>query len=59
MAQHPRPPGSSSASRAAESSFPFREVAVELLGADDDAATRDLLLKLLDDARALGRTSGP
>ncbi len=33
--------------RAVDPSCPFRNVAVELLGHDDDPATRDLLLKLL------------
>lgn len=34
-------------SRAADSGCPFREEAVELLGYDDEPATRDLLLRLL------------
>jgi ParB family chromosome partitioning protein len=46
-------------SRAADVSCPFREVAVELLGYNDDPATHDLLLKLLATLQPRGTRASP
>jgi ParB family chromosome partitioning protein len=46
-------------SRAADPSCPFRDVAVELLGHDDEPATRDLLLKLLATLAPWGSGASP